>query len=224
MPMDISSLKEQCLLFVKEHFIALLVGSFGLIFLIYGFVSFYYTQHTDDEIHFSSMEEKPSAALRQKGLQEDTKRKIVIDVSGAVNKPGVYTLSSDSRVHDAIIEAGGLASTVDQQRVAQMLNLAAPLTDGAKLYIPVLGEQMVTSGNASGNSSTGSQAVAGESTQLININTASNTELESLPGIGDVTAGKIIENRPYGSVEELREKKVVGEATFEKIKEQISVY
>lgn len=208
--------KERVLPFVKEHFLALLIAFVGVVFLAYGFASLYYERPVEEDITFSPKE----TASDQ---EEKTRKTIVVDVSGAVKNPGVYSLPEKSRVQDAILEAGGLAATVDQQRVAQMLNLAAPLIDGAKLYIPVAGEQMTTSGAVSGNSFEAT-AVAGASTQLININTASHTELESLPGIGEVTAGKIIENRPYGTIEELLEKKAVGQATFEKIKDQVRVY
>lgn len=213
-------LRERVLPFIKEHFLALLIALVGVVFLVAGFVSLFYESNAEEEIFFASKETDPVEDTKQ----EKPHKTIVVDVSGAVINPGVYSLDEGSRVQDAIMAAGGMSPNVDQQKVAQMLNLAAPLTDGAKLYIPVVGDQMVTSGNTSNKSSVGSQAIAGASTQMININAASNTELEALPGIGEVTAGKIIENRPYGSVEELREKKVLGEATFEKVKDLVSVF
>ncbi len=210
-------LQERLTEFIKEHFVALLIGGVGLTFLVYGFVSFYYVSVPKEEVQFNASA-KPSTTLKQKNTKE---KKITVDVSGAVNKPGVYMLSPESRVQDAIVEAGGLAGTVDQQKVSQSLNLAAPLTDGAKLYIPVLGDQTVTSQATSGKSS---GTVQSATSSIININSATEDELDALPGVGEVTASKIIENRPYTALEELVEKKAVGQATFEKIKDQISVY
>ncbi len=215
--MFMDSFKEWLLEFGKEHFVALLIGFSGLIFLIYGFVSFYYVSSPKQEITFTA-NAKPSTSLKQKNVEE---KMIMVDVSGAVNKPGVYMIAAQSRVQDAIVKAGGLSSSVDQQKVAQTLNLAAPLTDGAKLYIPVAGEQIVTSGGSSNNSS---PSVQSATNAIININAVTEDELDALPGVGEVTANKIIENRPYASPEELVEKKAVGQATFEKIKDQISVY
>lgn len=214
--------KDRFISFAKEHFVAVIVGICGLFFLVYGFVSLYYVEDREEDIVFAAKDTEPSTMLRQDSPEK--KKMIMVDIAGAVAKPGVYNLPSDSRVQDLILAAGGISPNADRQKVAQTLNLAAPLVDGAKLYIPIVGEQMVTSGGGSENSSAKSQSTLGSTTALININTAEGSELEELPGVGEVTAGKIIENRPYASIEELLEKKVVGEATFEKIREQVSVY
>ena len=89
------------------------------------------------------------------------------------------------------------------------------MTDGLKIYIPRDGEEVQQVQAQAENNTSG--------TDLININSASGTELESLAGVGVVTAQKIIDGRPYGSVEELLDKKIVGNATFEKIKTSISI-
>jgi competence protein ComEA len=209
---------EKLIPFLKDHFLALLIALCGLIFLVYGLASYYYSSQSPEDIVFTSEEADPETK------PEKEQKVIVVDVSGAVKQPGVYDLKEGSRVQDAIVAAGGMTPDVDQQKVAQMLNLAAQLTDGAKLYIPIAGAQMTTSGSTSQGGSPSSQAIAGAATQLVNINAASDTELESLPGVGEVTAGKIIENRPYGAIEDLLAKEVVGEATFEKIRDLISVY
>jgi competence protein ComEA len=214
--------KDRFISFAKEHFVAVLVGVCGLVFLVYGFVSLYYVGDTEEDIVFASKESDQASASKQENPEKQ--KVIMVDIAGAVAKPGVYNLPSDSRVQDLILAAGGISPNADRQKVAQTLNLAAPLTDGAKLYIPIVGEQMVTSSGGSENSSAASQSTLGSTTALININTAETSALEELPGVGEVTAGKIIENRPYASVEELLEKKAVGEATFEKIKDQVSVF
>jgi competence protein ComEA len=131
-------------------------------------------------------------------------------------KPGVYKLSQDARMQDAFISCGGLSSSADRNWVAKNINLAVKLTDGAKIYIPKLGEQ-------TSSSSSYSSGVALTSS-LININSASEQELDSLSGVGPATATKIINSRPYGSINDLLDKKIVGSKVFQTIKDKISVY
>lgn len=141
---------------------------------------------------------------------------ISVDVSGAVLKPGVYQLKTGDRVEEAIKIAGGFSQEANQEYISKYLNMAQKLSDGSKIYIPVVGE----SGPAV---QTGS--VAGSSSQTkVNINTSSQAELEALPGIGPVTASKIISDRPYQKVEELLERKIVSKSVFEKIKDNLVVY
>ena len=102
--------------------------------------------------------------------------------------------------------------------------MAAPLTDGAKLYIPAVGEQMTGSGESSNSSSADDNTVLGAQTKTININTASDSDLETLSGVGPATAQKIIAGRPYHSAQELLDKKIVGTSVFGKIKEKVTVY
>lgn len=138
---------------------------------------------------------------------------IVVDVGGAVNSPGLYKLSTDARVADAVSAAGGLSNDVDSKQV----NLAAKVNDGQKVYIQKVGESA-----GSGVSTTTGQ-VAGVSTGgLVNINSASSAELDTLPGIGPATASKIIASRPYSSLNDLVLKKAVSSSVFEKIKDKIS--
>jgi competence protein ComEA len=140
---------------------------------------------------------------------------VVVDISGAVKKPGVYSLEGEARINDAIAEAGGLTKKADKAWVSKNINLAAKLSDSQKIYIPKVGE-------AGSVQTTGS--VSSEISRKININTATEAELDSLPGIGPVRTGKIITNRPYSKIEDLRTKEVLGEATFEKIKDQITAF
>src|SRR3972149_6243277 len=131
---------------------------------------------------------------------------IVVHVDGAVTRPGVYQVKTDSRVNDAISAAGGLSGNADQSKI----NLAAKITDGQKIYVFAQGENTGTTSIKGITSITGSD--------LININTASESELDKLPGIGPVTAQKIITSRPYSSLEELLTKKAVSSSVYEKIK------
>ena len=188
---------------IKENIIPLLLGVFGLILLSYGVI------HSINSGQVSSDQD----IVFEEGNKEQSEAKIVVDIEGAVVTPGVYSLNSDARVKDALIVAFGLSSDADREWVAKNLNQAAKLNDGAKIYIPKEGEAVKTS-------SQGFVSTSG----LININSASSSELESLSGIGPVTAGKIIENRPYTAIDELLTKKIVGSKVFDKIKEKISVY
>lgn len=151
-------------------------------------------------------------------------QKVVVDVGGAVLRPGVYELGENARVKDALVAAGGLAAEADREFVSRGMNLAASVPDGAKIYVPAEGDPAI---KPPVGGSSGVNNVAGVSTQnsgLININTASAGELEKLKGIGEVRAGEIIDNRPYSKVEELRTKGVLGPKTFEKIRDEITVF
>lgn len=140
---------------------------------------------------------------------------IVVDVAGAVVSPGVYKLAPDSRVGTAIQQAGGLSSKADLAWLAKNLNLAAKISDGAKIYIPAKGDSATIS-------TQGSQVITNSG--KVNINSATQSQLEALPAIGPVTAGKIIQGRSYNSVDDLLAKKVIGKSTFDKIKDLISVF
>ncbi len=149
---------------------------------------------------------------------------IVVDVTGAVVNPGVYRLAAGSRIGDAVNAAGGFSPRVDAARVGVELNLAASLSDGAQLRVPSRDDEAPSTGGAEGSGSGGGDGNgAGE---LINLNAATQAELESLPGIGPVTAGKIMESRadaPFRTVDELRERGLVGEKTFEDLRALVSV-
>lgn len=144
-----------------------------------------------------------------------TSSKIKADIEGAVARPGVYELASGSRVQDLLISAGGLAAGADREWLAKNLNQAAKLIDGGKIYIPTVNQ------NKKGDIGIGNQELVNKQ---ISINSASLNELDTLPGVGPVTAQKIIDNRPYQTLEELVSKKAVGQSVFEKIKDKITLY
>ncbi|MBI4009390.1 helix-hairpin-helix domain-containing protein [Candidatus Roizmanbacteria bacterium] len=149
-------------------------------------------------------------------------KKIIVDLSGAVEKPDVYEVSSGARLKDILILAGGLSLEADRIFFSKNFNLAKTLSDQDKIYIPTYEEVEV--GNIKQNIQTfqNEQQTLGASTG-IKINNASLESLDGLPGVGKVTAQKIIQNRPYGSVDELLTKKVVGKSVFEKIKDLIQL-
>ena len=147
---------------------------------------------------------------------------VVVDVTGAVTKPGVYHLPVGSRIGDAIDAAGGFSPRIDAEQVASALNLAATLTDGSRVHVPSRDD--ATAEPAVGGGSGGSGATGGGA--MTNLNTATQSELEALPGIGPVTAAKIIESRtatPFTSIDQLRERKLVGEKTFDQLKSLVTV-
>jgi competence protein ComEA len=159
---------------------------------------------------------------------------LIVEVSGAVGNPGVYELSGEARIEDAIKAAGGISSDAATNWIERYLNRAAFVTDGQKIYIPA---RHASQGDAGGpwqseevsdNTSDGYQSgLEGASAGLggvVNINTASQSELESLHGIGPVYAQKIIDNRPYSDVNELLVKKVVTQKIYEDNKDLLTVY
>lgn len=165
---------------------------------------------------FASGINKAQPKVYPKDSLVEAQKMISIDVSGAVVKPGVYQLKDGSRIEDAVAAAGGFAETVNQEYISKYLNMAQRLSDGSKIYVPSTGDQGIVS--QGGN-------VVGISAQAkVNINTSTQAELEALPGIGPVTASKIISDRPYSQVDDLLNKKVVSKSVFEKIKEQLVVY
>jgi competence protein ComEA len=142
---------------------------------------------------------------------------IVVDVGGAVARPGVYHLPSGARIADAISAAGGYGPRVDADRADRELNLAAIIYDGDQIHVPVRGE----TGGGETSASDGGSTDGPSAGHLIDLNRASAEELDTLPGIGPVTAAKIIaarEERPFASVDDLATRKVVGPATLTKIR------
>ena len=146
----------------------------------------------------------------------DAQKTISVDVSGAVNKPGVYQLKEGDRIEQAIGVAGGFSENANKEYISKYLNMAQKLSDGSKVYVPAEGEI--------GSAGQGVVAGVAVTSGKVNINTSSQSEIEALPGIGPVTATKIISGRPYQTIEELLSKKAVSKAVFEKIKDLVVVY
>lgn len=160
------------------------------------------------------------SASDQSQTQQQVVDKIVVEIAGAVKTPGVYDLPINSRIDDLIKIAGGLENE-NSDWVERFINRAAVLTDGQKIYIPSKEEQ---SGAQSDNNSNGSQNNNSRLGDHININTASQSDLESLSGIGPVYAQSIIDHRPYSSTDELIDKDVIKQSTYQKIKDQLTVF
>lgn len=151
-----------------------------------------------------------------------TSEPIQVHIAGAVVRPGLYDLPEDSRVMDAVEVAGGFVAEADKNSI----NLAARLEDAQRLDIPYVagyipdveqGFVVISEGTPS--------PLAGE--ELVNINTASLEELDTLPGIGPTTAQKIIdyreENGPFATIEDIVNVSGIGAVTYEEIKDLITV-
>lgn len=161
----------------------------------------------------------PTIEVRPLPPQPTAVASIWVHVDGAVAFPGVYDLTSDSRVFDAIDVAGGATDQAD----LSSLNLAARVTDGQKLVVPGQGQAGV---GPAGGANPGATSTASTDPR-INLNTATQRVLESLPGIGAVTAQRIVlyrqANGPFKRIEDLRDSKLVTAAVFERIKTLITV-
>lgn len=143
-------------------------------------------------------------------VKTETPTEVVVEIAGEILKPGVYNLSSESRINDLLIMAGGLSANADRAWVEKNLNLAQKLEDGVKIFIPSVDQ----------NSQVSDQVAGGK----INLNIASAAELDSLWGIGPATAQKIISQRPFKAIEDLLAKKIVNQDTWKQIKDKIKVY
>ncbi|MBE6041805.1 MAG: hypothetical protein E7220_04705 [Clostridiales bacterium] len=173
------------------------------------------------------------------GADKDTEQEITdtasvnicVDISGSVLKPGVYNVSSDTRLFEVIEMAGGLTSDADTDSI----NRAAYVEDGQKIIIPARIEQDDEESDTDGeNEITGSDQTSSDTggnggisqVGLININTATADELKTLNGIGDVMAGRIIEYRAsnrFRTKEDIKSVKGIGDSTYDKIKDSITV-
>lgn len=159
---------------------------------------------------------------------DEVYKELVVEVSGAVEKPGVYKLPGGSRVEEALIAAGGISVDADRNWMDKMVNRAAKLTDGQKIFIPKIGESNKQTLGSTANNDGDIKVYQGDSEggvgSLININTASLSQLDSLPGIGPVYGQSIIDHRPYSEVGELLSKGALKQSVYEKIKDLVTVY
>ena len=148
-----------------------------------------------------------------------TPQPLQVYVSGEVHAPAVYELPPDSRVEDAIAAAGGATEEADLEAI----NQAAPLGDGAQVHVPRLADHLPTPPPIS--TSAPQTLLSSSSTPAggVDINTATAEDLQRLPGIGPAMAQRIIEDRPYGNTEDILRVKGIGEATFDKLKDLITV-
>ncbi|MEC1522903.1 helix-hairpin-helix domain-containing protein [Neobacillus niacini] len=161
--------------------------------------------------------EEEAAQPPQNQIQEI--KSLIVDVKGQVKMPGVYSTSQDERVIDVVQRAGGLTENADESKV----NFAEHVQDAMVIYIPAKGEDgSVTQGLTTNPSETG-----GAKQGKINLNKAGEIELQNLPGIGPSKAAAIIEYREtnglFKNVEDLKNISGIGDKTFDKLKDLITV-
>jgi len=178
------------------------------------------------------VETSTNVASASAGSSADLESKLVsVYVTGAVQHPGVYTAKATQRIND-VVSLAGPKGDADLTR----LNLASHLADEMMIYVPKMGEQSTNTSQGvqpstpqpSGGVVIGSGGnLAGSTSSLININTADEKLLDSLPGIGPTLAARIVEYRqtkgPFKTIEEIKNVSGIGEKKFADIKDMITV-
>ena len=206
----------------------------GFCYYLYNRESSFIITQDDLEIEENKQEEKMEEKEAEEGEEEAAEErkkdnKIKVHISGAVNKEGIIELEEESRIADAIEKAGGLKENANIDEI----NLAYKLEDGIKVYIPTKEEKEKTL-IENNNYITKSSDIQVEENKngttkpsKVNINTATQTELETLPGIGPSTALKIIqyreENGKFKKIEEIQKVNGIGENKFKNIKDLICI-
>lgn len=229
----------------KQKVIIVIIGSM----IIIAFLYYIYTKEDNMVISTEETAEKNLVGNTAENLEENEEttkentNKIIVHVSGAVNKEGIVELEENSRISDAISKAEGLKENADTKKI----NLAYKLEDGMKIYIPTIEESMNQNEQNQNESqslmdqtsqyiTSSSEIIQDEQTngtsetktnEKININTATQTELETLPGIGPSTSLKIVnyrkENGNFKTIEDIKEVSGIGEVKYENIKDLICV-
>jgi len=184
----------------------------GLLCLVVG-VSLEINQSREGKVEVFKKEVTPTISPAAAGLN------IVVEVAGAVQNPGVFEMKAGERIFEALALAGGLAGEADREWVEKNINKSEKLKDGQKIYIYRVGEER--------NREIDEKINSGEVKGLVSLNQATQSELESLPGVGPVMAGKIInyreENGGFRNVEEVKLVAGIGDKLYEGIKDLISL-
>jgi competence protein ComEA len=163
---------------------------------------------------FKNESRAPAAAPVSLRAEPAPARKVVVHVVGQVFKPGLYSLPEDSRVDDAISTAGG----PKPKAALELVNLAAPVADGQQIVVPSRRDAAVAAAGGTGPSALGSR---------VHLNSATLEQLDELPGIGPITAQKILDYRTehgaFGSVDELDAVPGIGPATLAELRDLVDL-
>lgn len=212
-------------------FSSVIALSLVLVVMISTLIILLFTQQSSENIVVEPLEESRSKEEQQLEKEESSKKKepspekLVVDIKGAVKNPGVYGVTSDMRLIDAINLAGGFTGEADQSQ----MNLALRLTDQLMIYVPKNGEELPMEQSLKQPVKSGekvNEEVASKGLK-VNLNTASVAELQTLAGVGLKKAEDIIryreENGSFQQIEELTKVSGIGEKTYEALKEQLTV-
>ncbi|RLC37456.1 hypothetical protein DRH29_01875 [candidate division Kazan bacterium] len=195
--------------------ILLIISAIGIYLILTPPVS---TLAEDDDIFVTDQENIVGHSL-----------KLVVDVSGGVNHPGVYELDAESIIEDAIAAAGGFSPEADIDEIARNINRAALVDNHSKIYLPKIGDNQIVyiSPPSYSSSNSATDTSNNQITDLININTATNSELDSLPGIGPITAQRIIDyrlqNGGFSDIDEIKKVYGISDSKFNNLKDRITV-
>ncbi len=210
----------------KQKVIVLVIAivvAIGMIYFIYN-----KNQITDD-VNLENDILVSENVAKEKSSNTTEENEVIIHITGSVKNPGIVRLKEGSRIEDAIEAAGGLTENADISKV----NLAYVVDDGTKIKIPssqeedIGDEEIIDSGSGENIIIEENTTSSNKSSQTININKATEAELQTLPGIGASLASRIIEyrsqNGKFGSIEEIKNVNGIGDSKFENIKDLISV-
>ena len=206
---------------IRERLAALsraeLAGLALLMVVLLGGAGLWYVRSLPKPVQVRAEPRIPSVPTPGPGAASPSPEVLLVDVAGWVRSPGVYEFAAGARIVDAIEAAGGARPGA----ALELLNLAAPLADGTQVLVVKAGQAPAVAPAPGGGTAPG--AVGG----LVNLNTAGAAELETLPGIGEVIAQRIVDHRtangPFASVDELLEVSGIGEAILGSIRELVTV-
>lgn len=203
----------RCSEFIKEELTAVQKAGAIVLLLLIGAGWFFSNQQSRDIV------ESKLIPVNNQKTNEERQRKLFVHTAGQVNSPGLYELVEGRRVMDAIKLAGGPAPNADLDAI----NLAEPVTDGMKITVPDKSPAVETPTTVDSGNSGGTSAQS-----MVNINTANESELDSLPGVGPATAKKIMDHRQsagrFKTIDGLKNVKGIGAKKFEELKSKITIY
>ena len=216
----------------QKIILSIVISIIFVLVLIYVYQNLY---EEDTEILLTNETNELSSEMNENSNEDstslnskETEETVVVHVIGEVNNPGVVTLPEGSRIIDAINMAGGKTEEADLSKI----NLAYIVEDGTQIYIPRINENLnqvnlISDGAGVGVVITDSNVEENEVDSKVNINTASKEKLETLPGVGETTAQKIIDyreaNGKFKTIEDIKNVSGIGDAKYESLKDKITV-
>lgn len=215
----------------QKIILSIVISIIFVLVLIYVYQNLY---KEDTEILLTNETNELSSEMNENSNEDSTSlnsnetEETVVHVIGEINNPGVVTLPEGSRIIDAINMAGGKTEEADLSKI----NLAYIVEDGTQIYIPRINEDLnqvnlISDGAGVGVVITDSNVEENEVDSKVNINTASKEKLETLPGVGETTAQKIIDyreaNGKFKTIEDIKNVSGIGDAKYESLKDKITV-